>query len=346
MCLYPRMIKNKRYLPNKKNGFNPPKCSDKRKEYVPIGCGICLQCRKQKANDWRLRLLEEFKSNSDSAFMGTLTFSNESFDKIEEEQGLKEANAVATFAIKRFIDLVRKKTTLEEGYTSRPTYFAITELGQQSTERMHLHCILWTPFIDIVKKAWKYGNVVFKPTNNGSIKYLLKYLTKEDEKHKDYIPRIFASRGLGLSMKDSIQVKMCKYNGAETKEYIIGRDGRKYRMPIYIRNTIYTEEQRENLWTFKLDQDIRYVLGTRIENYSTEQGSLNFEKALEAAQKLNERLGYPNGYTDEWKRKSYNVRNNELQALQRKLKKKGFEENEIKHIINCHNVNKRLHKKS
>lgn len=346
MCLYPKLIKNKRYLPNKKNNFNPPKCSDKRKEFVPVGCGICIQCRKQKANDWKLRLLEEFKVQKDSAYMGTLTFSNEAFDKIEQITGLKEANAVATYAIKRYIDLIRKRTTKEEGYTSRPTYFAITELGQQSTERLHLHCIIWTPYIDICKSSWKYGNVIFKPCNNGSINYLLKYLTKEDEKHNDYMARIFASRGLGLSMKNSVQVQLCEYNGKDTKEYIMGRDGKKYRMPIYIRNAVYTEEQRENLWTFRLDEDVRYVLGTRIEHYSTSEGALAFERALSAAQRFNERLGYPNGYTEEWKKKSYNVRNNELQVLQRKLKNKGFDANEIKHIINCNNVNKRINKKT
>ena len=88
------------------------------------------------------------------------------------------------------------------------------------------------------------------------------------------------------------------------------------------------------------------MLGTRIDNYSTEEGALRYDNALAAAQKFNERLGYPSGYTDSWKRKEYNVRNNELQALQRKLKKKGFNENEIRHIVKCHNVNKCLHKKS
>ena len=39
MCLYPKMIKNPKYLPNKKNNNNPPEITDERVKYVPVGCG-------------------------------------------------------------------------------------------------------------------------------------------------------------------------------------------------------------------------------------------------------------------------------------------------------------------
>ena len=34
MCLYPKLIKNRRYVPNKKNGGVPPQCPDERLLYV------------------------------------------------------------------------------------------------------------------------------------------------------------------------------------------------------------------------------------------------------------------------------------------------------------------------
>ena len=43
MCLYPRFMKNPKYKPNKKNGGKPPKITDKRVEYVPVGCGKCIE---------------------------------------------------------------------------------------------------------------------------------------------------------------------------------------------------------------------------------------------------------------------------------------------------------------
>ena len=53
MCLYPRLIKNPKYKPNKKNGgkVNPP--LDYRTMYVPIGCGVCMECCKKKQENGR-----------------------------------------------------------------------------------------------------------------------------------------------------------------------------------------------------------------------------------------------------------------------------------------------------
>ena len=86
MCLYPKLIQNKKYTPNRKNGgiVNYEGFAngtlDKRVLAVPIGCGNCIECRKQKANEWRVRLLEDVKKHKNGKFI-TLTFSNE---KIKE----------------------------------------------------------------------------------------------------------------------------------------------------------------------------------------------------------------------------------------------------------------------
>ena len=55
MCLYPKLIKNKKYLPNKKNNWNPPKIKDPRTAYITAACGKCLECRKQKQREWLVR---------------------------------------------------------------------------------------------------------------------------------------------------------------------------------------------------------------------------------------------------------------------------------------------------
>ena len=38
---------NPKYKANKKNGGNIPPVIDQRTIYVPIGCGVCIECRKQ-----------------------------------------------------------------------------------------------------------------------------------------------------------------------------------------------------------------------------------------------------------------------------------------------------------
>ena len=56
MCLYPKLIKNRKYIANKKNGGNIPPVSDLRVLMVPVGCGKCIECKKQKSREWSVRL--------------------------------------------------------------------------------------------------------------------------------------------------------------------------------------------------------------------------------------------------------------------------------------------------
>ena len=55
------MIKNPKYLSNKKNNNNPPEITDERVKWVPVGCGNCMECRKQKKREWQIRMNEEIK---------------------------------------------------------------------------------------------------------------------------------------------------------------------------------------------------------------------------------------------------------------------------------------------
>ena len=84
MCLYPRLLRNKKYTANKKNGGVIPPVSDERTKMVAIGCGKCMECRKQKANEWRVRISEEIRERKNGKFI-TLTFSDEEIYKIEKE---------------------------------------------------------------------------------------------------------------------------------------------------------------------------------------------------------------------------------------------------------------------
>ena len=61
MCLYPNIIQNRKYIANKKNGGVIPPVNDERTLWVPVGCGKCIECRKQKARNWSVRLQEEIR---------------------------------------------------------------------------------------------------------------------------------------------------------------------------------------------------------------------------------------------------------------------------------------------
>ena len=111
MCLYPKIILNKKYLPNKKNNFNPPKCTDERKRYLNADCGYCWQCRKKKSNDWKVRLNEEIRANKDAYFI-TLTFNDKSYNDIKSKYKLNDENKIAIQAIRLVLENVRKQWML------------------------------------------------------------------------------------------------------------------------------------------------------------------------------------------------------------------------------------------
>ena len=106
MCLYPRLIQNKKYTKTKKNGGVIPAVFDKRVLAVPIGCGKCMECKKLKSREWQVRLLEEVRHNKKGIFV-TLTFSNgsikELYKNIHNLEGYELDNEIVTKAVRRFL---------------------------------------------------------------------------------------------------------------------------------------------------------------------------------------------------------------------------------------------------
>ena len=89
MCLYPKLIPNKRYLPTKKNGGVPPICPDERLRYVTAACGDCYECRKQKQRQWIVRMSEENRQTPNAYFL-TLTIDDKSYKQLKQKYKLKD----------------------------------------------------------------------------------------------------------------------------------------------------------------------------------------------------------------------------------------------------------------
>ena len=84
MCYYPTLIRNPKYKQNKKNGGIIPPFTDNRILWIPIKCGNCRECRQQKAREWKVRLQEEIRINTNGKIV-TLTLSNESYTNLKRE---------------------------------------------------------------------------------------------------------------------------------------------------------------------------------------------------------------------------------------------------------------------
>ena len=236
MCLYPKFILNRKYVPNKKNGGNPPTMKDERTKYVPVGCGKCMECMKQKAMRWQVRLHEEIRVNPRADYV-TLSFSEESLIKLDNKinsgkdkiTGYNLDNKMAILGVRLFLERWRKqfKTSLK--------HWLVTELGHVNTERIHIHGLIWPDYPrEYVTKIWQYGNVWFGDyVNEKTINYIIKYINKQDEDHKYYTPVILTSPGIGSGYLKRVDKERNKFRGKDTIEYYTTRNGIKLPLPIY-----------------------------------------------------------------------------------------------------------------
>ena len=305
MCLYPKLIKNKKYMSNKKNGGVIPAVSDERTLFVPVGCGKCIECLKQKSNNWKIRLFEEIKYNNDYTFV-TLTFSDVSLEYLKSKVKINSDiidNDIATVGVRYFFENIRKSTK------KSLKHWLITELGQSNTERVHLHGLIKTTDVDFLRKKWIWGISHFGSyVNKKTINYIVKYVTKVDTKHKNFVPKIFASPGLGKGYLENYNSQINRFKGELTNELYINESGLKISLPIYYRNKIYSEEEREHLWLSKLDKLERFVCGEKV---SIKDNLDEYEKLRDFYRKMNKNLGFGDDSLD-WDKKTYKYRQNWL----------------------------------
>ena len=263
MCLYPKLIKNRKYMANKKNGGDIPAVLDQRVLWVPVGCGKCMECRKQKTRQWQVRLTEDIRENKNGKFV-TFTFSDEELNKLENEikdlKGYERDNEVCRLAVRRYTERWRKK------YKKTVRHWLVTEIGTTSTERVHLHGIIWHNNKEDIVKIWKYGGVyIGSYVSDKTINYIVKYLNKTDKIHKEYKPKMFASQGIGKNYLNRKESERNKYSKNGTVETYKNKKGYEMGLPIYWRNHIYNEEEREKLWIEKLDKQERWVDGEKVD---------------------------------------------------------------------------------
>ena len=261
MCLYPEYFKNPKYLPNKKNKGRPPICLDRRLLYIPAKCGCCIECRKEKQREWRVRLEEELRSNF--GYFTTLTISPEGIEEIERKTGLewqKNPNEIATKALRLFLERARKET----GKSIK--HWCVTELGEDK-DRIHLHGIFFgQKSAELIRRHWKYGFVFIGDyCNSRSINYMTKYMLKVDIKHPEFKQIVLASPGIGdryMNRRDYLWQKQ-NYKNINVATYTF-RNGTKMAMPKYYKNKIFTDDEREKMWINNLNRGLLWIYGEKV----------------------------------------------------------------------------------
>lgn len=294
MCLYPKLIKNKRYCSTKKNGGIIPKCPDERLKYITAACGQCQECREQKSRQWRIRMAEELRTNPDAIFV-TLTIDNENYEKIKIKTKSNNENEIATKAVRLWLERIRKHTK------KSIKHWLITELGHENTKRLHLHGIVWGIYAKIAcEEWWNYGYVfIGKWVNEQTVNYIIKYMLKKDKENKSFTGKVLCSSGIGSGYLKRIDVKNNIFKNEETNETYRLRNGAKINLPIYYRNKIYTDEEREKLFLNKIIKGDVWIMGEKLKIDDIE----TYQKTLEYYRRRAKKL-----YEDdeqEWEKEKY-----------------------------------------
>ena len=128
MCLFPKTILNKRYIPNAKNRGNVPLLVDSRKKFVEVPCDNCKECMIEKATSWRIRLIEENRSNKKKLHWVTFTYSNEAFNDLlkfddnDKKVYWNKFKGIANTSVRLFKERLRKNKDIKK-YTDMKYWF-------------------------------------------------------------------------------------------------------------------------------------------------------------------------------------------------------------------------------
>jgi len=305
---------------NKSNEGKVPEMKDERLNYIEVPCGRCMECKRSKANEWRVRLSEEIRQRKDGVFV-TLTFSDESLVELGKDAkgfGYSFENDIAKLAVKRMSERYRSR----EGKALR--HWLVTELGGKYSERIHLHGLIFCKNdYNQIKKDWKYGNIwIGDYVSERTINYMTKYVMKIDKKHSEYRSKIFTSQGMGKGFLKREDVKLNKYKGEDTDNSYTNRKGFKMNLPRYYKLKIWEDEQREDMMLNLLDKGIVVV---NKKEYKLPEEQEQYERALRQGKIKNLQLGFPSDKKDHQERISQNMKRNEkFRERIRKVEKKEY----------------------
>jgi hypothetical protein len=242
-CIEPKHIRNK------KEGST-------RDDLLLVPCGKCLPCRNARVNQWAFRLEQEAKGKY--AYMFTLTYEKSPRTK-NGKQTLKKRDLQLFFkkvraATNRAARLVgarggvnnNVKEALEKlGNPHKYKYYAVGEYGTRY-RRPHYHVIMISGMhnmLDIVEKQWQHGIVHHAPLNIKTIRYTLKYLSKDAGRAKGEGENEFQimSKGIG---KGFLKGSIINYYKNTLNNYVVLDDGRKASLPRYYKDKIFTEDEK------------------------------------------------------------------------------------------------------
>lgn len=287
-CLFPYSVKNPRaHLPNE---FR----------YIPVPCGKCPYCLKNRVNGWAFRLEKQMR-DAENCYFVTLTY----------ETTPKTKNCLSTLDyvdVQRFLKRLRQ-IQIRRGYKEKVSYYCACEYGS-SRQRPHYHLIMFNVLPDCITDAVyesytrdgvpigyvnpqtgaRLGYVDIQKPKGGAVRYTLKYIAKDkripmflgDDRVKE---KSAMSKALGFSY---LTDDMIAYHKADiSRQYVTLPDGFKAPLPRYYKNKIYGDidltSRNNEIYRIEAEKETE-----REQDFINKFGSLDgYHKAkLEAKQQL------------------------------------------------------------
>lgn len=161
--------------------------------YVPIPCGKCLECLKQRGQEWTNRcILEHLSHGPDTCYFVTLTYRDEALPKTYyDDPDTGEAYPAYTLSVRDvqlFLKRLRKRLFGNSGGTLR--YYVAGEYGP-STLRPHYHALIFgAPGLTLnptphptymhspdIEAVWPHGHHQINVMTDDTIAYACHYVT-------------------------------------------------------------------------------------------------------------------------------------------------------------------------
>lgn len=218
------------------------------KEEVTVKCGKCDTCKRQKSQEWAIKLINESKYHKEACFI-TLTFDNKIL--MDKNSKAVQYGAHPNFAMKiensmkyfqKFIKRLRRKFP-----EKRISYFHIAEYGEK-THRPHHHAILFgvnfnedrkemevsktghpQMYSETLKSLWACGRCTLQDCNSNNIIYIAQYSLK---KFKNNIINKKYNTKMTFSNRCKMNVKFGRrHPELIEKGYLQDADGKRYKIP-------------------------------------------------------------------------------------------------------------------
>lgn len=238
---------------------------EKFNDTVPVPCGKCPNCVKNRISGWSFRLRQEAKK-AISAFFVTLTY--------DVDHVNITPNGFMTLCkedFQKFMKRFRKSHSKIENYDAKSIkYYCVGEYGGK-LKRPHMHIILFNADLGVLigskyAKAvrrrlidlnghdpficndWPAGHITVGKVEDASIGYTLVYISKyhniPEHDRDDRIPEFsLMSKGLGA---DYLTNAMVRYHHQDVRKFahIVVEDGKKIPLPRYYKDKMYTDQDK------------------------------------------------------------------------------------------------------